>query len=158
MSDVEPLPEVPLSGRNNMKDELAQMDFRDLFRQVAARPSMFLWGDSYLALASFISGCDAATERRRVTGQSFWTRARAECRSKTCRPRCRIPLRTTSCISWMSFLRRMMTVSRLSSLDADLARTLDGQPSGQLRKAASAAALLAVNGMRLASSRLDAAN
>jgi hypothetical protein len=51
----------------------------------------------------------------------------------------------------------MMTVSRLSSLDADLARTLEGQPSGQLRKAASAAALLAVNGTRLADSRLDAA-
>lgn len=58
----------------------------------------------------------------------------------------------------MSFLRSVMTVSRLSSFDADLVRMLEGQPSGQLRKAASAAALLAVNGMRLASSRLDAAN
>ena len=76
MSDVEPLPEVPLSGRNNMKDELAQMDFRDLFRQVAARPGMFLFCDSYLALTSFISGCDAATERRLLDGFSAWVAER----------------------------------------------------------------------------------
>ena len=59
-----------------MKDELAQMDFRDLFRQVAARPGMFLFCDSYLALASFISGCDVATERRLLDGFSAWVAER----------------------------------------------------------------------------------
>jgi hypothetical protein len=55
---------------------MAQMDFRDLFRQVAARPGMFLLCDSYLALASFISGCDAATERRLLDGFSAWVAER----------------------------------------------------------------------------------
>ena len=48
-------------------------------------------------------------------------------------------------------------VSRLHSLDADLAGKLEGQSPRQLRKAASAAALLAVNSTRLADPRLDAA-
>jgi hypothetical protein len=48
-------------------------------------------------------------------------------------------------------------ISRLHRLDADLAGKLEGQSPRQLRKAASAAALLAVNSTRLTDPRLDAA-
>lgn len=51
--------------------------FRDLFRQLKTHPRMFLLSSSYLALVSFISGCDAATERRLLLGFDEWVSARS---------------------------------------------------------------------------------
>lgn len=48
-------------------------------------------------------------------------------------------------------------VSRLVTVDADLAGKLEGQPPSRLRRAACTAALLAMNHTGLADSRLDAA-
>jgi hypothetical protein len=48
------------------------MDFAEFFRDMRRRPRMFLLSDSYLALVSFVTGCDAATEWRLLDGFGRW--------------------------------------------------------------------------------------
>jgi hypothetical protein len=48
------------------------MDFAGFFRDMRRRPRMFLLSDSYLALVSFVTGCDAATEWRLLDGFDRW--------------------------------------------------------------------------------------
>jgi len=52
------------------------VNFRELFRQVKAHPRMFLLSPSYLALVSFVSGCDAATAGSLLAGFDTWVARR----------------------------------------------------------------------------------
>jgi hypothetical protein len=53
------------------------MNFRQLFKQVDTHPRMFLLSQSYLALVSFVSGCDAAQSGQLLDGFSDWVARRS---------------------------------------------------------------------------------
>jgi len=59
------------------------IDFRSLFRGLAQYPRMYVLSDTYLALVSFISGCDAATGGELLAGFDTWLAARSRVHGST---------------------------------------------------------------------------
>lgn len=51
-------------------------DFQRLFTNIRAHPRMFLLAPSYLALVSFVSGCDTAIGGRLLAGFDHWVSER----------------------------------------------------------------------------------
>ena len=52
------------------------MDFRELFRNLDQRPTMFLPDTRYNTVVAFVEGCNAATDRELLRGFSGWVHDR----------------------------------------------------------------------------------